>query len=47
MIGVPLGLFSSYTGGAVDKFVNLIMDSVYAFPGLILAIALTIVFAQE
>jgi len=44
MIGVPLGLFSSYTGGAVDKFVNLIMDSVYAFPGLILAIALTIVF---
>ena len=42
IIGVPLGLFSSYTGGAVDKFVNLIMDSVYAFPGLILAIALAI-----
>jgi peptide/nickel transport system permease protein len=43
MIGIPLGLFSSYTGGAVDKFVSLIMDSVYAFPGLILAIALSIV----
>lgn len=43
MIGIPLGLFSSYTGGTVDKFVSLIMDSVYAFPGLILAIALSIV----
>jgi len=43
MIGIPLGLFSSYTGGSVDKFVSLIMDSVYAFPGLILAIALSIV----
>lgn len=43
IIGIPLGLFSSYTGGAVDKFVSLIMDSVYAFPGLILAIALSIV----
>jgi peptide/nickel transport system permease protein len=42
IIGVPLGLFSSYTGGAVDKFVSLIMDSVYAFPGLILAIALAL-----
>jgi len=43
MIGIPLGLFSSYTGGSIDKFVSLIMDSVYAFPGLILAIALSIV----
>jgi peptide/nickel transport system permease protein len=42
VIGVPLGLFSSYTGGAVDKFVSLVMDSVYAFPGLILAIALAL-----
>ena len=42
IIGVPLGLFSSYTGGTVDKFVSLVMDSVYAFPGLILAIALAL-----
>jgi len=46
MIGVPLGLFSSYTGGSVDKFVSLIMDSVYAFPGLILAIALALVLGR-
>jgi len=39
-IGVPLGLFASYTGGAVDRVVGLVMDSVYAFPGLVLAIAI-------
>lgn len=39
-IGVPLGLFSSYMGGVVDRFFCLIMDSIYAFPGLVLAIAI-------
>jgi peptide/nickel transport system permease protein len=39
-IGVPLGLFASYAGGAFDRIVGLIMDSIYAFPGLVLAIAI-------
>jgi len=39
-IGVPLGLFASYTGGVVDRVVGLVMDSMYAFPGLVLAIAI-------
>jgi peptide/nickel transport system permease protein len=46
LIGVPLGLFSSHTGGIVDRFVSLIMDSVYAFPGLILAIAIALVLGK-
>ena len=41
-IGVPLGLFSSHTGGVLDRFISLIMDSVYAFPGLILAVAISL-----
>src|SRR5512136_1041472 len=45
-IGVPLGLFSSHTGGLVDKFFSLIMDSIYAFPGLILAIAIALVLGR-
>ncbi len=45
-IGVPLGLFSSHTGGAVDKFISLIMDSMYAFPGIILAIAFSLVLGR-
>jgi peptide/nickel transport system permease protein len=46
LIGVPLGLFSSHTGGIVDRFFSLIMDSIYAFPGLILAIAIALVLGR-
>jgi peptide/nickel transport system permease protein len=45
-IGVPLGLFASHTGGVVDRFFSLIMDSIYAFPGIILAIAFSIVLGR-
>jgi len=38
-VGVTLGLISGFSGGVLDKVLSLIMDSVYAFPGLILAIA--------
>ena len=38
-VGVPLGLISGFTGGMLDKMLSLIMDSIYSFPGLILAIA--------
>jgi len=38
-IGVILGLFSGYLGGLLDRILSLVMDSMYAFPGLILAIA--------
>lgn len=40
IIGVPIGLFASYTGGYADKLASLVMDSIYAFPGLVLAIAI-------
>ena len=38
-IGIPLGLLSGFVGGILDRVLSLIMDSVYSFPGLILAIA--------
>jgi len=43
VIGVPLGLFSGFVGGATDRVLTLVMDSLYSFPGLILAIAITAV----
>jgi peptide/nickel transport system permease protein len=43
LIGVPLGLFSSYVGGNFDKTTSLVIDAVYAFPGLVLAIAIAAV----
>ena len=39
LIGIILGLISGFRGGILDRLISLIMDSVYSFPGLILAIA--------
>jgi peptide/nickel transport system permease protein len=39
LIGIPLGLLSGFIGGIPDRVLSLVMDSVYSFPGLILAIA--------
>lgn len=47
LIGVPAGLFSGYVGGSLDKGLSLTMDSIYAFPGLVLAIAIAIVLGQS
>ncbi len=39
-VGIPLGLLSGFFGGMPDRVLSLVMDSVYSFPGLILAIAM-------
>lgn len=46
-IGVPLGLLSGYTGGALDRALSIVMDSIYAFPGIILAIAVASVLGPN
>jgi len=38
IIGVPLGLFSGYYGGPLDRALVLINDAMFAFPSLLLAI---------
>jgi peptide/nickel transport system permease protein len=40
LVGVPVGLFSSYVGGFFDKSCSLVIDALYAFPGLVIAIAI-------
>jgi len=40
LVGVPAGLLSGFIGGQLDKVISLVMDSIYSFPGLILAIAM-------
>lgn len=47
IFGVPLGLFAGFLGGPLDRLLSLIMDSLYAFPGLILAIAITAVLGPS
>jgi peptide/nickel transport system ATP-binding protein len=43
LIGVPLGLVSGYLGGWLDRALVLVMDAMYAFPSLLLAIVVSIV----
>jgi ABC-type dipeptide/oligopeptide/nickel transport system permease subunit len=43
VIGVPLGVVSGYVGGWLDRVLVLIMDALYAFPSLLLAIIVSIV----
>jgi peptide/nickel transport system permease protein len=43
LVGVPLGLISGFVSGPFDRIMTLIMDSMYAFPGLILAISIAAV----
>lgn len=47
LVGLPLGLLAGYFGGGFDRSLSLIMDSLYAFPGLILAIAITAVLGPS
>ncbi|ADB57163.1 ABC transporter permease [Archaeoglobus profundus] len=47
IVGVPLGLISGYFGGKLDRVLSMLMDSMYAFPGLILAIAIAAVLGPS
>lgn len=47
IVGVPLGLLAGFKGGVFDRGVTMFMDSLYAFPGLILAIAITAVLGPS
>jgi peptide/nickel transport system permease protein len=38
LIGIPLGLVSGYFGGPLDRVLVLVMDALFAFPYLLLAI---------
>jgi peptide/nickel transport system permease protein len=42
VIGVPLGLYSGYFGGWVDRILVLVMDAMFAFPSLLLAILVAV-----
>lgn len=37
-VGLPLGLIAGYYGGRADQIITWVMDILYAFPGIVLAI---------
>lgn len=46
LIGVPLGLWAGYAGGAVDKAVMWLVNVMWSIPGLLLVIALTLALGK-
>jgi peptide/nickel transport system permease protein len=46
-VGIPLGLISGYFGGILDRFLVLIMDAIFAFPYLLIAIVIAFVLASS
>jgi len=46
VVGFPLGLLSGYAGGRIDRVLVLVMDSIYAFPGLLLAALIAVVIGK-
>ncbi|MEM2223785.1 MAG: ABC transporter permease [Acidilobaceae archaeon] len=47
IVGVALGAISGYYGGIIDRVLSMVMDSLYAFPSLILAIAIAAVLGPS
>jgi peptide/nickel transport system permease protein len=46
-LGVPLGLLSGYFGGRLDRGLVLVMDALYAFPFLLLAIVIAFLLSDS
>jgi peptide/nickel transport system permease protein len=46
-VGVPLGLVSGYVGGKLDRALVLLMDALFAFPYLLLAIVIAFLLADK
>ena len=46
VIGVPLGMLSGYLGGAVDRLLVLLMDTLYTLPVLLLSVVLAFLLGR-
>ncbi len=46
VVGVPLGLVSGYLGGALDRVLVFLMDTIYTLPGLLLSVTLAFVVGR-
>ncbi|WP_186496771.1 ABC transporter permease [Synechococcus sp. A15-24] len=46
LVGVPLGMVSGYIGGAVDRVLVLLMDTLYTLPVLLLSVVLAFLLGK-
>lgn len=47
LIGVPLGLASGFLGGWIDRILVFLMDAMYAFPSLLLAVVFSFLLKDK
>ena len=45
-IGVPLGMISGYLGGAIDRLLVLVMDTLYTLPVLLLSVVMAFLLGR-
>ncbi len=46
ILGLPLGLLSGYCGGIFDKFLSLIMDTIFSIPVILLSVVVAFVLGK-
>ena len=46
LVGVPLGMMSGYLGGAFDRMLVLVMDTLYTLPVLLLSVVLAFLLGR-
>ena len=46
VVGTSLGVWTAWTGGRIDAVLSSILDTLFAFPGILLAILATAVFGK-
>ena len=46
LVGLPLGLISGYFGGYVDKFLSLIMDTIFSIPVILLSVVIAFILGR-
>ena len=46
LIGLPLGLISGYFGGYIDKFLSLVMDTIFSIPVILLSVVIAFILGR-
>tara|TARA_B100001287_G_scaffold169172_1_gene142300 strand:+ start:198 stop:1034 length:837 start_codon:yes stop_codon:yes gene_type:complete len=46
LVGLPLGLISGYYGGYIDKFLSILMDTIYSIPVILLSVVIAFILGR-
>ena len=46
LVGLPLGLISGYFGGNIDKFLSIVMDTIFSIPVILLSVVIAFILGR-